>query len=99
MQMPSEGTLPEAAFMNNPAGTRQATTGRFQTAKGVGGLGVSRPIGDRHYDVQSFTGYSMGTVPGTQWNRGFLYRFQTPMLRVPNPINMIDPSNPATWTG
>lgn len=96
-QYPGPSSQPDSAFMNSPAGDRLDERGRFQTASGVGGYGMTRPVGDRHYDVQSFTGYAMGTVPGTQWNRGFIYRAFTPTLRIPNEVGMVDPTDPSSW--
>ena len=84
--------------MNAPPGQRLDSRQRFQTASGVSGYGMTRPVGDYRYDVQAFTGYAMGTVPGSQWNRGVLYRAYTPSLRIPNEIGMIDPTDPSSWT-
>lgn len=62
-----------------------------------GGM-VSRPIGDRNYDVQMFTGASYSTVrPAGGWDRGQVYRWATPTVRPGKPPIMYDPTDPDTW--
>lgn len=72
--------------------------GRFNTSQAwpFGGI-VSRPMADRHYDVQQFTGASYGTVPGTNWDRGIFYRWGTQKIRLPRENQMFDPTDISTW--
>ena len=72
--------------------------GRFNTSPQwpQGGF-VTRPIVDRNYDVQQFTGYSYGTVPGSNWDRGMIYRGYTMELRPPREQYMFDPTDIRTW--
>lgn len=75
------------------------TRGRFSQG-GVwpqGGM-VSRPMGDRNWAVQQFTGYAVGTPPGTNWNRGFVYRWDTAQVRLPRENYMYDPTDPRTYS-
>lgn len=59
---------------------------------------VSRPMGDRNYEVQQITGFSTGTVPGSNWVRGQYAHFDAPTFR-PNPqgLFMYDPTDPNTY--
>lgn len=61
-----------------------------------GGM-VSRRINDRNYDVQEFTGYSYGTVAGSNWSRGSVAKWSAPTLRPGKPPIMYDPTDPDTW--
>jgi len=59
---------------------------------------MTRPVDDRRFDVQQYTGYATSTVPAGQWRRGTIHRFNTPALR-PSGRNlfMYDPTDPGTW--
>lgn len=63
-----------------------------------GGGMVTRPVGDRRYEVQAFTGRPVSTVPQGRWNRGAIVRFMTPNVR-PNfdPLYMNDPTDPTRY--
>jgi hypothetical protein len=61
-----------------------------------GGM-VSRPVVDRNYDVQQFTGYSVSTVRAGQWARGARAGFVTPTWHPAKPPIMYDPTDPDTW--
>jgi hypothetical protein len=54
-------------------------------------------MADRNWTVQQFTGYAVGTPSGTNWNRGFVYRWDMPMFRPPAEHTMYDPTDPATY--
>ena len=59
---------------------------------------MTRPVDDRHFDVQQFTGYATSTVPHGQWRRGMVLKGSTPMLRPSGrELYMYDPTDPGTW--
>lgn len=68
--------------------------GRFGVTPRSTAGGITRPIGDRHYDVQQFTGYPTSTVGEGQWVRGRIVRTATPVLRPSGrELFMYDPTN------
>ncbi len=77
---------------------RNDIRGRYQTDPDSSGGVVTRPVGDRHYDVQQYTGYATSTVSRGQWDRGYVYRFATAQVR-PSGRNlyMFDRTDPSTW--
>ena len=77
---------------HNPGATNDTTERTLIEPAWPGGGIVSRNVADRQYDVQQFTGMSYGTVPGTNWNRGALFRYGAPTFKPAPPIPMYDPS-------
>lgn len=62
------------------------------------GGAVTRPLADRRYEVQAFTGRPVSTVPQGRWNRGFVVRFMTPEVRPAVwPLYMMDPTDPVRF--
>lgn len=64
----------------------------------AGGYMVTNPMDDRNFSVQQFTGYPVGSVPGTNWVRGQVVRMYTPSFR-PSTLGYYtyDPTDPTTW--
>lgn len=92
------GSTPESAFQTLPNGRVLTNTGRVMHPVQFpqGGYSLTRPMQDR-YDVQAFTGYSTATVPGGQWIRGQIVRWNQPKFRMPRENAMVDPTAPETW--
>lgn len=78
---------------------RSDIRGRFNTSPAwpQGGM-VSRPMDDRRFEVQAFTGFPVSTLSTGRWNRGILYRANQPVLKSSKrSLYMYDPTNPSTW--
>lgn len=59
---------------------------------------VTRPMDERRYDVQQFTGQSYSTVQGGGWVRGQIIRMYQPNMHPPMlGYFMYDPTDPTTW--
>lgn len=60
---------------------------------------MSRPMGDRNYDVQRFTGYPIANYSEGQWVRGSLVQMDAPTGLRSNPryLKMYDPTDINTW--
>lgn len=82
--------------MAKPIGAPNTVNGRVirEPAWPSGGM-VSRPMDDRRFDVQRFTGFASATVARGQWDRGIMYRFGTTEMRLPREARMYDPTDPA----
>ena len=93
----SKPVKPPKTYGKQP-GNGLDTRGRVNTSPGWpnGGM-VSRPVGDRNYDVQMFTGNSVSTVAGGGWVRGQLLRQGTVEFHPAKPPIMYDPTDPRTW--
>lgn len=78
---------------------RQETNGRYRVepAWPQGGF-MSRPMDDRRWDVQAFTGRPVSRVPQGQWSRGIVHRWDVPPVS-PNPqaLFMYDPTDPVRY--
>jgi hypothetical protein len=85
------------------AGSRQDTTGRFEVNNPgfvTQNAMISRPVGDRNYDVQYPTGYSVSTVPTGSWARGQIIRQFQPTIHPPMlGYYAYDPTDPTSWAG
>jgi hypothetical protein len=96
--------------MNNPGIARTTTraipqiSGRFPT--NVQGFDttpeagmLTRPTGDKAWDVQLFTGYPVARNPKSRFYRGQIVRMNAPTQIVPNKrfLTMYDPTDPRTW--
>ena len=90
-------TISQYPYGKDP-GSRLDVRGRvLRTPAWPNGGMVSRPIGDRHYDVQAFTGNSVSTVPAGRWSRGQLIRSNTVTVHPAKPPIMYDPTDIRTW--
>ena len=59
---------------------------------------VTRPMADRNYTVQQYTGYSVSTVPRGAWVRGQIIRQYQPEIHPPMlGYFAYDPTDPSTW--
>jgi len=59
---------------------------------------VTKPMDERNWDVQQYTGYAVSTVQGGNWARGQIVRQFTPAFRPPTlGYYPYDPTNPSSW--
>lgn len=93
------GSTPESSFQSLPGGRRLDIRGRVAqgASNPMGGTSLTRNVSENHYDMQAFTGYATGTVPGSNWLRGQLVRTNAPKFRPPREWNAVDPTDPSSW--
>ena len=87
----------------SPPGRRLDQRGRVvNTPNWPSGGFMSRPMGDRNYDVAAWEptlreARVYSTVPSGGWARGQTARFMAPQFRPAKPPIMYDPTDPDTW--
>jgi hypothetical protein len=64
----------------------------------AGGYMVTRPMDERMWSVQQYTGTPVSNLQAGQWERGQIIRMFTPSFH-PNTLGYwpYDPTDPTTW--